>query len=198
MAQMRLESPSEEYVDSFFEAMAEFEAEGMPQVRQEMTREEFPAYVQRLHDNTLGKNLPEGYVPSAEFWMIDAEGFAGRIVLGLAYHPSPDRVGNHVGYAVRPSKRRRGYATQALADLLDEARKLGISRLMPICGVDNVASRKVIERNGGVLLDLGPIDEGLDGGLRFLIDLAESVVARHDPEVVGRSQPDSGHPTSVV
>jgi predicted acetyltransferase len=171
LSQVWLEIPSEKYVDSFFQAMAEFAEEGIPQVPANMTTVEFPAYVQRLHDQSVGKNLPEGRVPSKEFWIIDAEGYAGRIILGLSYAPDPDRVGHHVGYAVRPSKRRLGYASQALRCLLEESRKLKIFKLMPICDASNVASRKVIERNGGVLLDGIPVDKARYGGLRFMIDL---------------------------
>ena len=168
---IRLESPSEIYRESFFAAMAEFASEGAPQVSPDLTREGFPAYVQRLHDHAAGRNLPEGYIPSKEFWIVDEEGYAGRIILGLAYYPSPERVGNHVGYIVRPSKRRRGYATEALRSLLAEARRLEIPRLMLVCDEDNVASRKVIEKNGGTFLGRLPNDEVHHGALRFLIDL---------------------------
>jgi len=171
IARVSLESPSEKYIDSFFQAMAEFEVEGIPQIPENMTTEQFPAYVQQLHDQSIGKNLKEGYVPSKEFWIIDADGYAGRIILGLSFTPDPDRVGNHVGYAVRPSKRRKGYATKALQCLLDEATKLKIYKLMPICDAANIASRKVIERNGGVLLDRMPNGKARLGALRFLIDL---------------------------
>ena len=171
LAQISLGPPSEKYLDSFFQAMAEFEDEGNPQISENMTKEQFPAYVQQLHDQSVGKNLKEGYVPSKEFWIIDAEGYAGRIILGLSFTPAPDRIGNHVGYAVRPSKRRKGYATKALQCLLDEARKLKIYKLMPICDAANVASRKVIERNGGVLLDHMPNDKARHGALRYIVDL---------------------------
>ena len=174
LVHMRLELPSEESVDSFFQAMAEFESEGNRQIPENMTKEQFPAYVQRLLDQSAGKNLKEGHVPSKEFWIIDAEGYAGRIILGLSFIPDPDRFGNHVGYAVRPSKRRKGYATKALQLLLDEARKLKIDKLMPICDEANLASRKVIERNGGVLVETVPIDKARYGGLRFIIDLDAS------------------------
>lgn len=170
-AQISLESPSEKYLESFFQAMAEFEAEGNRQIPANMTEGQFPAYVRQLHDQSIGKNLKEGHIPSIEFWMIDADGFAGRIILGLTFTPTPERLGHHVGYAVRPSKRRRGYATEALQYLLDEARTLKIDKLMPTCGPANVASRKVIESNGGVLLDSLPIDQAHDRELRFIIDL---------------------------
>jgi predicted acetyltransferase len=151
--------------------MAESEGEGNFQISKGMTKDQFPAYVQRLQDHSVGKNLPEGHVPSKEFWIIDAEGYAGKIILGLTFTPGPDRIGNHVGYVVRPSKRRKGYATEALRCLIEEARKLKIHKLMPTCGAGNVASRKVIEKNGGVLLNGMPNDESPNDELRFVIDL---------------------------
>jgi predicted acetyltransferase len=169
-----LELPSTQYVESFFQAAAEFEAEGIPQISTDLTEEQFSAYVQGLHDLAAGKNLKRGYVPSKEFWIIDSDGYAGRIILGLSFVAGPDRLGHHVGYAVRPSKRQRGYATKALEHLLVEARNLGILKLMPECARNNLASRKVIERNGGVLLE----DLSNDDALKFLIDL------KCEPEVI--------------
>ena len=166
--QLRLESPSIAYIDSFFEAMEEFRAEGLPQISEAVTRDQFAKYVQGLHDLANGINLKKGYIPSKEFWIIDAAGYAGRIILGLTYYPSPSRVGHHVGYAIRPTRRHRGYATLALRHLLDAARKLEIYKLMPTCAADNIASRKVIEHNGGVLLN----DPDDLGELRFAIDLS--------------------------
>jgi len=79
-------------------------------------------------------------------------------------------VGNHVGYAVRPSKRRRGCTTQALSLLRFEAKKLKIGKLIAMCDEENLASRKVIERNGGMLVRTVARDVKRDG-LRFIIDL---------------------------
>jgi predicted acetyltransferase len=60
------------------------------------------------------------------------------------------RWAGHIGYGIRPSARRRGLATWALGRMLDEARVLGLDRLLAVCAVDNVASVKTIERCGGV------------------------------------------------
>lgn len=56
----------------------------------------------------------------------------------------------NIGYGIRPSARRRGLASWAVEQLLDEARALGLDRVLAVCAVDNVASVKTIERCGGV------------------------------------------------
>ncbi len=58
--------------------------------------------------------------------------------------------GGHIGYSVRPDERRKGYASQMLALVLDEARKRGIPRVLVTCDEDNEASRRTILKNGGV------------------------------------------------
>jgi predicted acetyltransferase len=62
-------------------------------------------------------------------------------------------MGGHIGYDVRPSARRRGHATAMLRAALPVARGLGIESALVTCDEDNVASRKVIEANGGVFED---------------------------------------------
>lgn len=57
--------------------------------------------------------------------------------------------GGHIGYDVRPTARRRGYASAMLGEALPVARALGLDQVLVTCDSDNVASRKVIEANGG-------------------------------------------------
>ena len=58
--------------------------------------------------------------------------------------------GGHIGYSVRPSERRRGYAKAMLAMALPYARALGLRRVMISCFAHNEASRRTILANGGV------------------------------------------------
>ena len=67
--------------------------------------------------------------------------------------PALHELGGHIGYVVRPSARRKGYATQMLTESLPFAAQLGIDPALVTCDVDNHASRKVIEAAGGELED---------------------------------------------
>lgn len=57
--------------------------------------------------------------------------------------------GGHIGYAVRPSQQRRGLATEILKEGVALARSSGFKRLLLVCDDDNLASEKVILKNGG-------------------------------------------------
>lgn len=78
--------------------------------------------------------------------------------------------GGHIGYSVRPSRRRRGYATQMLALALDECRKLGIDKALVTCLKANIGSAKTIINNGGIL-DSEFIDADGEMSQRYWISL---------------------------
>jgi predicted acetyltransferase len=68
--------------------------------------------------------------------------------------------GGHIGYSVRPSERRKGYASTMLQLCLAEAKNLNINRVLITCDEDNVGSAAVIENAGGVLEDVRDADDG--------------------------------------
>jgi predicted acetyltransferase len=58
-------------------------------------------------------------------------------------------IGGHIGYGVRPSDRRKGYATEILGQALTIAKMIGIERALLTCDDTNLGSIRTIERNGG-------------------------------------------------
>jgi predicted acetyltransferase len=60
--------------------------------------------------------------------------------------------GGHIGYVIRPSERGNGYASLFLRELVRQAAILGIDEALLTCDEGNMASRRAIERNGGVLI----------------------------------------------
>lgn len=122
------------------------------------TREglEDPAEFQRLVDSRVADALPDsprptGWVPCTHLWMADGDEFVGTIALWHSIdHPLLAEVGGHVGYSVRPSARRRGHASDALRQVVALAGERGIDRVLVTCDLDNLASARTIESNGGV------------------------------------------------
>jgi len=117
-------------------------------------------FVARLDDREAKAGpvtLPDGSqvprLPGYRRWIRDGA-FCGSI--GFRWQPGtsalPSYVLGHVGYSVVPWKQRCGYATRALALLLPEARKEGLSYIELTTDIDNLPSQKVITNNGGVLV----------------------------------------------
>ena len=106
---------------------------------------------------------PGGWVSGTYLWMVAEGVVVGRVSLRHELTPWLLEVGGHIGYAVRPTARRRGYATGALAQLLPVAARLGIDPALVTCDDDNIGSRKVIQANGGVL------EDARNGKLRFWV-----------------------------
>jgi len=122
--------------------------------------------------------LPDGSkvprLPAYRRWMWDGE-FCGSIGFRWQKGTSalPSHVLGHIGYAVVPWKRRRGYATRALAWLLQRARDEGLAYVELTTDPDNMPSQKVITANGGALIERFTMNEayGKTEALRWRIPL---------------------------
>jgi len=122
--------------------------------------------------------LPDGSqvprLPNCTRW-IWSGGFAGQI--SLRWQPGTDALPpiclGHISYGVTPEKRGLGLATRALAAMLKQAERVGLKTVEITCKPDNTASRRVIERNGGIFVEQFRAPSGLGGHLtqRFKIEI---------------------------
>jgi predicted acetyltransferase len=114
----------------------------------------FDAYVRRLLAQALEETpRPQGFVPCTTLWWTEGGDFLGRLAIRHRLTPSLHERGGHIGYDIRPSARRLGHATAMLRAALPLAREVGIESALITCNYDNIASKRVIENNGGVFED---------------------------------------------
>ena len=119
------------------------------------------AFLRDLVDVNVPEVLPDGRkvqrLPFHLFWLWDSE-FCGSTSLRFQRGSDelPPYVSGHIGYAVVPWKRGRGYASRALTLLLPIARAEGLRRVMLTCDSDNEVSKRIILNCGGRLAGEAP------------------------------------------
>ena len=107
-------------------------------------------YLRTLDDFEQGVRLPDGWVPVATRWLLNADGrLAGETRLRFQLTDALEIEGGHVGYFIHPDHRGRGLGHAILRLALRELRAAGIERVLVTCNDDNARSRRVIEAAGG-------------------------------------------------
>ncbi|TMW72840.1 GNAT family N-acetyltransferase [Alteribacter natronophilus] len=146
------ESWEEEYL-AFYRDWKESGEDIIPWVV-EKDPSDFKAMVTFLHNNHNGIDLKEGWVRDSTYWLVNGEDrIVGAVNIRHALTPFLKTSGGHVGYGIRPGERRKGYATEILALSLNKLRKLGVEDVLVVCDEVNEASRRTIEKNGGIRAD---------------------------------------------
>ena len=114
--------------------------------------ENFEEWFADVVKNSSEETVADGWVPSSTLLGIDETGrIVGMIDIRHRLNDYLARFGGHIGYSVRKSERRKGYATHKLTQALDVARQLEIPKVLITCAKDNVASAATIRKGGGIL-----------------------------------------------
>lgn len=101
------------------------------------------------------RDLPPNRVGEDKYWLVDDEKgcFIGEIAIRHRLNDALAQRGGHIGYGVRYSEWNRGFGTIMLGFALEKAKELHISPVLITCNDDNLASARVMEKNGFVLGD---------------------------------------------
>ncbi|MDV3427142.1 MAG: GNAT family N-acetyltransferase [Bacillota bacterium] len=174
MMEYFLAKPGKEYEDSFKKYVKLYKDSGDSYYYEKYKNalENFDEYIQDLKDSSNGINIPEDWAATSTFWLIDNNEVVG---VTRVRHQEAGTAG-HIGYDISPKYRSKGYGTNILRLALDEALKLGIKEVIVTCNTDNLASKKIIEKNNGKLLGT-VFDEEEDENLyRYSITIVNNLL----------------------
>lgn len=152
---LKLVKLSKDYRRQLDEMMTEWVATGEKIVPWAIAKNDFRDFENYLLRIEIGAEeaAARGLVPDTTLFALDTERdiFVGAVNIRHFLNEKLLFNGGHIGDGVRPSERRKGFATKMIGLALDECRKLGITRVLMCCDKDNIGSAHSIIRNGGKL-----------------------------------------------
>ena len=149
---LRLIKASEEYQKQISDMLDEWYATGekiIPYAIRKVDYHDFEHYMESLEL----REPKEGLVPDSTFFCLDEDRdiFVGAVNIRHYLNDALLKNGGHIGDGIRPSERRKGYASKMISLALEECKKLGIDPVLMVCDKENIGSAKSIRNNGGVL-----------------------------------------------
>ncbi|MDO4792734.1 MAG: GNAT family N-acetyltransferase [Filifactor alocis] len=154
---IRLVPLSCEYKDQLFDMLEEWkkdiEENKTNRSPSAIFREDFHNFDRYMNELETKEEIPGIRVPDTILFCLDVDRniFVGAVNIRHYLNEDLLYTGGHIGNGVRPSERRKGYATAMMALALQECKKLGIERVLITCDKNNIASAKSIRKNGGIL-----------------------------------------------
>lgn len=148
-----LVKPAEELEEEYYQFYKEWKDSGESMIPWVVSKDptDFKGMLQFLRNNEKGEKLPKGWVPDSTYWLVTTnKKVVGAVNIRHSLTDTLLKSGGHIGYGIRPSERKKGYATKLLALSLEKAKELGIEKALVVCDYDNVASKRTILNNGGV------------------------------------------------
>ena len=154
MSDFLLIRPSCEYADQLFqfrqgflEANSSMDGTG-PLRRMENMNE----YIERCSKSENPDFVPTNRVPASQFLFIrkSDDKLIGMIQVRHRFNDLLEKYSGLIGYSVRPSERRKGYAKEMLNMALSYCREIGFEKILVTCIDGNLGSEKTILANGGV------------------------------------------------
>ena len=157
---MKLVFPTIEYKEKAIDYIKEFheynsEINGTGNLDYFLQEESYEAWLESVLAHVDIANVPEDSVPAITYLYVREEDdcVVGMVNIRLALNDFLRKEGGNIGYSIRPTERRKNYATELLKAAVDVCNRIGIHEVLVACNKENVASAGVIKNCGGVLKD---------------------------------------------
>ncbi len=136
----------------------------------------YDEWLNRINNERENINLPSDRVQSSFYFLMSGN----RIIGSISIRHSIDsdmlrRFGGHIGYNIRPSERRKGYATKMLYLGLEKCNELGLNEVMVTCKQENIGSAKTIENNCGIMKEMVFVEEENTFFKKYWINVKEAL-----------------------
>lgn len=118
-----------------------------------LRRTENPAeFIKMSLEGENPETLRPDHVPATQFLFLRKRDnrLVGMLQVRHYFNDYLEKYAGHIGYSVRPSERRKGYAKEMLKTALPFCREIGIEKALIVCIDGNIGSEKTILANGGV------------------------------------------------
>ena len=177
MEGLYLKFPSIDEKEKWFEYIKEYRMDN-PNAKPLGCTEDlnYEQWLNTIEKESKGIDLLEGRVPSTVYFLMNND----RIIAHISIRHNIDNdflrlYGGHIGYGVRPSERRKGYATIMLHLALIKCNELGIKDVMISCKESNIGSVKTIENNLGIQKELIYIEDQQMNFKKYWINVEDSI-----------------------
>lgn len=150
---IKLIKPSKEYFDQIIELKQDFVTNNELRMQGSGSLDKCDDLNEWLKSiSEIEKGLNPKLVPTTYYLILSDNEVVGTISMRHYLTKDLEEFGGHIGYSIKPSSRRKGYATIALRLIL-ELYKDKYEEILIMCEDDNIGSNKTILSNGGILIN---------------------------------------------
>lgn len=140
-----------DFINEFYEYNSEINGSGA--LDGYLTDSTYEKWIEKVMADIDIANIEKGRVPAYTYFYVNEadNNIVGMINIRLALNDFLRTEGGHIGYCIRPTERKKHYATDMLKEAIAFCGTIGLNNIIISCDKTNQASSKVIENCGGVL-----------------------------------------------
>jgi predicted acetyltransferase len=112
---------------------------------------DYDEWLLKINNDLTKEELEKGRVPAIQYFGMLDDKIIGTIQIRCELNDYLFNFGGHIGYSIRPSERRKGYADKMLKLALEKCKEMKIFKVLITCDKNNIGSAKTIIKNGGIL-----------------------------------------------